>query len=77
MMSETVDTNTTIPGASLLQGQVALIIGASRSIGAATALLFARHGAAVGVNYYNNGGQAQEVVEAIGTPANRGPGQRG
>src|SRR5579859_7710133 len=62
MMGETGDINTTITSASLLQGQVALITGASRGIGAATALLFARHGAAVGVNYYNNGGQAQEVV---------------
>lgn len=55
-MGETVDTNTTITDASLLRGQVALITGASRGIGAATALLFARHGAAVGVNYYNNSG---------------------
>jgi 3-oxoacyl-[acyl-carrier protein] reductase len=67
MMGETVDINTTVTGASFLQGQVALITGASRGIGAATALLFAQHGAAVGVNYYNNSRQAQEVVEAIGT----------
>jgi len=64
-MGEIVDTNTIIPGASLLQRQVALITGASRGIGAATALLFARHGAAVGVNYYKSPERAQEVVEAI------------
>lgn len=49
----------------LLQGQVALITGASRGIGAATARLFARHGAAVGVNYHNSASRAREVVEAI------------
>jgi 3-oxoacyl-[acyl-carrier protein] reductase len=49
----------------LLQGQVALITGASRGIGAATARLFARHGAAVGVNYHTSAERAREVVEAI------------
>src|SRR5579859_6233208 len=48
-----------------LQGRVALITGASRGIGAATARLFAQHGAAVGVNYHTNAARAQEVVEGI------------
>lgn len=51
--------------APLLQGRVALITGASRGIGAATARLFAQHGAAVGVNYHTNAARAQEVVESI------------
>ena len=46
-------------GVPLLQGQVALITGASRGIGAATAILFARHGAAVGVNYHSSPGRAR------------------
>ncbi|MBO0781639.1 MAG: SDR family oxidoreductase [Ktedonobacteraceae bacterium] len=52
---------------ALLQGQVVLITGASRGIGAATALLLARHGAAIGVNYHQNAERAREVVEAIRT----------
>lgn len=49
----------------LLQGQVALITGASRGIGAATARLFARHGAAVAVNYQASVERAREVVASI------------
>lgn len=51
----------------LLQGHVALITGASRGIGAATARLFARHGAAVAVNYHASPERAQEVVASIET----------
>src|SRR5579859_1219507 len=51
--------------AQLLQGHVALITGGSRGIGAATALLFAPYGAAVGVNYNANAARAEEVVDAI------------
>ena len=49
----------------LMKDRIALVTGASRGIGAATAKLLARHGAAVGVNYYSNPAAAQEVVKAI------------
>jgi NAD(P)-dependent dehydrogenase (short-subunit alcohol dehydrogenase family) len=46
--------------------QVLLITGASRGIGAATALLAARKGYAVAVNYTRNEAAAKDVVAAIG-----------
>ena len=49
----------------LLQNRVALITGASKGIGAAIAKLFARHGAAVGINYHSSEAEAQQVVEEI------------
>ncbi len=64
-MEESIESSKTISGSPLLQGQVVLITGASRGIGAATALLLARHGAAIGVNYNQNAERAREVVEAI------------
>ncbi len=48
-----------------LSGKVALVTGASRGIGRATALRFARDGASVVVNYRRNEAAAGETVAAI------------
>lgn len=49
----------------LLKDRIALITGASRGIGAATARLFARHGAKVAVNYVASEEAANAVVKEI------------
>jgi 3-oxoacyl-[acyl-carrier protein] reductase len=64
-MKESIESSQTLSDSPLLQGQVVLITGASRGIGAATALLLARHGAAIGVNYHQNAERARAVVETI------------
>jgi 3-oxoacyl-[acyl-carrier protein] reductase len=48
-----------------LQDRVALVTGASRGIGAATARALAAHGAAVAVNYLRNEEQARQVAGDI------------
>lgn len=48
-----------------LQGKVALITGASRGIGCATAKRFGKEGASVIVNYLNQTNAADETVEVI------------
>lgn len=49
----------------LMKDRVALVTGASRGIGAATARLLGVHGAAVAVNYHTSGDAAHGVVGAI------------
>jgi amino acid adenylation domain-containing protein len=56
-------------GAGLLQDKVALVTGASRGIGLATAQLLAEHGASVAINYRDSEQQAlgvKELIEAEG-----------
>ena len=51
--------------AGLLEGRVALVTGASRGIGRATAALFARNGATVWINYYKSRRAAEDLCQSI------------
>jgi 3-oxoacyl-[acyl-carrier protein] reductase len=48
-----------------LQGKIALVTGASRGIGRATALAFAREGANVVLNYHQSKAEAEQLVGQI------------
>jgi 3-oxoacyl-[acyl-carrier protein] reductase len=53
---------------SILQGQTALVTGASRGIGRAIALHLAKAGAEVIVHYHNNRAAAESVAGELGGP---------
>ena len=61
----------------VLENRVALVTGGSRGIGAAAAGALARHGAAVGVNYFESEQAAREVVNAITASGGRAVALRG
>ncbi|MDO8537538.1 MAG: SDR family NAD(P)-dependent oxidoreductase, partial [archaeon] len=48
-----------------LKNKIAIVTGSSRGIGRATALLFAKEGAKVVVNYFNSEKEANSVVNEI------------
>ena len=60
-----------------LEGQTALVTGASRGLGRAIALRLAREGAAVGVNYREQADAAETVVREIRARGGRALAVRG
>jgi glucose 1-dehydrogenase len=54
-----------------LEGQVALVTGGSSGIGAASVKALAQVGAAVVINYHNNAGPADQLVEEITSAGGR------
>ncbi|MBI4418934.1 MAG: glucose 1-dehydrogenase [Ignavibacteriales bacterium] len=48
-----------------LKGKISIITGGSRGIGAATAVLLAKAGSDVAINYIENGAKAENVVNCI------------
>lgn len=54
-----------MPAEQKLKDKVAIITGASRGMGRASALLFAEHGAKVVINYKENKSAAEQVVNKI------------
>lgn len=55
-----------------LEGKIALVTGASRGLGRATALAFAREGATIGLSYHRSEEQARRVLSEIETTGGRG-----
>jgi 3-oxoacyl-[acyl-carrier protein] reductase len=55
----------------LMENRIALVTGASRGIGAATARMMASNGAAVAINYYKSESAARELVEHITSAGGR------
>jgi NAD(P)-dependent dehydrogenase (short-subunit alcohol dehydrogenase family) len=60
-----------MPSAHRFEGKTALVTGASRGIGAAVALLMAKEGADLAINYRSKGSRAEEIATQIQTLGRR------